>query len=143
MIGREWMDWLRIGHGAFNFTMALTFLYQGLLGLRIRRERMAEGAKELQTIMRHRKLGPLLVFFGVAGYFSGAFLIYIDEGHFYEYPIHNFVGSMLVLLLVVTFFISRRIKGLVSPWRTSHALLGLAILACYLLQLFLGLNILF
>jgi hypothetical protein len=79
---------------------------------------------------------------GILGYVAGAMLIAIDKGHIFEYRVHHGVGLSIVILLATTFLISRKIKGPVSPWRTPHFLLGLAILGAYLVQLFLGLNIL-
>ncbi len=69
-------------------------------------------------------------------------MIVIDKGHLLEYRVHHLVGLAIVILLATTVLVSRKIKGPVSPWRTPHFLLGLAVLAAYLVQLFLGLNIL-
>ena len=69
-------------------------------------------------------------------------LISIDKGHFFEYPLHNIVGAGIVILLVATFFITQKIKGPESTWRIRHLIVGIGILCLYLVQLFLGLNIL-
>ena len=71
-----------------------------------------------------------------------AAIVVLDKGHVFEYPAHHLTGASLVLLLAAAFLVSRRIKGIESGWRTPHFLLGLAILAAYLGQLLLGLNIL-
>ncbi|MHB8909917.1 MAG: DUF4079 family protein [Syntrophales bacterium] len=142
MIGREWVDPLRVLHGTYNALVALLFLYQGWLGLKIRKAGRGGGAREPRVIRRHRGNGPVLVVLGILGYAAGATLIAIDKGHLFEYRAHHLMGLTIVILLATTFFISRKIKGPVSPWRTPHFLLGLAILAAYLVQLFLGLNIL-
>lgn len=142
MIGREWVDPLRVLHGAYNALVALAFLYQGWLGLKIRKAGRGGGHREPRVIRRHRANGPVLVVLGILGYAAGATLIAIDKGHLFEYRGHHLMGLTIVILLATTFFISRKIKGPVSPWRTPHFLLGLAILAAYLVQLFLGLNIL-
>ena len=142
MIAREWIDLLRVLHGAYNASVALAFLYQGWLGLKIRKARRSGGAGDFGSIRRHRGNGPVLALLGALGYAAGATLITIDKGHLFEYPVHHFVGLVLVILLATTFLVSRKIKGAVSPWRTPHFLLGLAILGAYLAQLLLGLNIL-
>jgi hypothetical protein len=141
-IGREWIDLLRILHGAYNAGVALALLYQGWLGLRIRKMRITEGAKDFRIIKLHRGNGPVLALLGILGYVAGVTLIYLDKGHFFEYRVHHLVGLAIAILLATTFLVSRKIGGSVSPWRTPHLLLGLAILGAYLLQLFLGLNVL-
>lgn len=142
MIAREWMDLLRIFHGAYNALIALALLYQGWLGWKIRQMRIAGGAKDFTTIARHRVNGPILAALGILGYAAGVTLIYLDKGHLFEFRFHHLVGLSIVVLLLATFLVSRKIKGPDSPWRTPHFLLGLAILSAYLVQLFLGLNIL-
>jgi hypothetical protein len=143
MIAREWLDLLRILHGAFNALVAISFFYQGWLGLKIRKgRRSGEGDYQSQSIRRHRGNGPVLALLGVLGYVAGAVLITLDKRHLLEYPLHHLGGVTIVTLLAATFLVSRKIKGPVSPWRTPHLLLGLAILGAYLVQLFLGLNIL-
>lgn len=142
MIPREWLDLLRIGHGAYNAVVVLALITQGWLGLRIRRERKAGGARDFDIVRRHRSRGPLLVLLGILGYVAGAVLIGIDKGHFFEYPLHNIVGAGIVILLAATFFITRRIKGTEATWRIRHGIVGIGILCLYLVQLFLGLNIL-
>jgi hypothetical protein len=138
---KESMDLLRILHGAYNTAIALAFVYQGWLGLKIRKSR-AGGAKDFPAVKRHRGIGPPLVLLGILGYLAGVVLIYIDKGHLFEYRLHNLVGSLIVILLMGTFLISRKIKASGPAWRTPHVILGLAILGAYLVQLFLGLNIL-
>ena len=142
MIAREWIDLIRVLHGAYNALVALALLYQGWLGLKIRKARRTGSAKDFGVIRRHRGNGPVLALLGILGYVAGATLIAIDKGHFFEYRLHHLVGLSIVILLASTFLVSRKIKGPVSPWRTPHFLLGLAILGAYLVQLFLGLNIL-
>ena len=142
MIAREWVDLLRVLHGAYNALVALAFLYQGWLGLKIRNAGRRAEARDPGVIRRHRRNGPVLAVLGILGYAAGATLITIDKGHLLEYRVHHLMGLAIVILLAATFFVSRKIKGPVSPWRTPHFLLGLAVLAAYLVQLFLGLNIL-
>ncbi|MCE5262161.1 MAG: DUF4079 family protein [Deltaproteobacteria bacterium] len=140
-IAREWLDLLKILHGTYNTLIALALLYQGSLGLKIRKARR-EGGEELRAVGRHRRSGPLLVLLGILGYVAGVILIYLDKGHLFEFRIHHGVGLMIVILLFATFRVSRRIGAPDSPWRTPHFLLGVTILCAYLLQLYLGLNIL-
>ena len=142
MIANEWIGIIRILHGAYNGLVAIAFLYQGWLGLKIRKERRSGDAKDFGVIRRHRGNGPVLALLGILGYLAGATLITIDKGHIFEYRVHHLVGLSIVILLAMTFLVSRKIKGAVSPWRTPHLLLGLAILGAYLVQLLLGLNIL-
>ena len=142
MIPGEWLDVLRIGHGAYNAAVAIAFFLQARLGLRIRRERIAGGTRDLAAVKKHRGRGPLLAVLGVLGYLAGSMLIYLDKGHLFAYPFHHGVGLGLVALLAATVFISREIRGAESPWRTRHLALGIAILILYLVQLYLGLNIL-
>lgn len=142
MIAKEWIDLLRVLHGAYNALIALAFLYQGWLGLKIRKARKGGGAKDFGAIRRHRGNGPVLTLLGVLGYAAGVTLIAIDKGLVFEYPVHHLAGLAIVILLAATFLVSRKIQGPVSSWRTPHFLLGLAILGAYLVQLFLGINIL-
>ncbi len=76
------------------------------------------------------------------GYAMGVTLIAIDKGHLFEYRLHHVTGLSIAILLGMTFLVSRQIKGPYSPWRIPHLLLGVTILGAYLVQLFLGLNIL-
>ncbi len=142
MIASEWIGIIRVLHGAYNGLVAIAFLYQGWLGLKIRKARRTGGAKDFGVIGRHRGNGPVLALLGILGYVAGAILITLDKGHLLEYRVHHVVGLVIVILLAMTFLVSRKIKGAVSPWRTPHFLLGLAILGAYVVQLFLGLNIL-
>ena len=57
MIPKEWLDVLRIGHGAYNAIIALAFVYQGWLGLKIRRERKAAGARDFDVVRRAPQQG--------------------------------------------------------------------------------------
>ena len=83
-----------------------------------------------------------MVILGIVGYLVGFVLILFDTGRILEYPVHLAVGSGIVILLTATFVLSRKIKGPASPLRTPHFVLGVLILAVYLVQAVLGLRIL-
>ena len=136
------MDYLKVLHGSFNTIVGFLFLYQGLLGLRIRKERKSGGQRDVMVIKRHRREGPIFAALGVTGYLVGVVLVYLDTGHLVEYPSHLITGSGIALLIMTTFIISRKIKGSESPWRTPHFVIGLCILFLYLLQIYIGLDIL-
>lgn len=142
MIDRDYIDYLRILHGFFNVIVGLCFIYQGSLGLKIRKARKTEDKRNIAVIKRHRKLGPILAVLGIAGYFAGAMLVYGDKGYLLEYPGHFTVGSCIALFIIITFAISRQIRSLESSWRTPHFIMGSVTLILYLIQTYLGLNIL-
>jgi uncharacterized iron-regulated membrane protein len=142
MIDSAFLDYLRLLHGSFNAIIALLFIYHGSLGWRIRKERKRGGERNLKVIRRHRKEGPIFAVLGVAGYLAGVGLILIDKGHLFEYPSHMIIGSCIALLIITTFIISKKIKGLESFWRTPHFMIGLFILLLYVIQIYLGLGIL-
>jgi hypothetical protein len=142
MIRGEYIDYLKILHGSSNAVVGILFLYQGSLGLRIRKQRKAGGQGNAALIKRHRRSGPIFALLGVAGYFAGVVLVFFDKGHLVAYPLHLTVGSGIALLVLATFFISRKIRGPESPWRTPHFITGLFILFLYLFQIYTGLNIL-
>ncbi len=141
-IGEKWMDVLRIAHGSYNGIVYLGLLYQGWLGYMIRKRRKA-GGDRIPYVLRHRTNGPVLVVLGILGYLAGTTLAWIDRGRIFLFPYHALTGLCIVLCLILTFWISRRIKGPESPWRTPHFVLGIVILGLYLVQALLGLDILF
>jgi hypothetical protein len=53
------------------------------------------------------------------------------------------MGSVITFSLITTYLISKRISGVESRLRTPHFILGIGILVLYLVQVFLGLGILF
>jgi len=134
---------LRLVHGSYNIIMMLLFLYQGSLGLRIRRERKRGNKPPLNTIKRHRSIGPVLAPLGVLGFFAGVTLSLLDDGVLLNNTLHFIVGLLLACSIITTFFISRQIRGPESPSRDLHFRLGVFILCLYPLQVFLGLGIFF
>ena len=134
---------LRLLHGLFNAAVMFLFFYQARLGFKIRRARLSKAPFPLAAVKRHRKIGPDLVVLGGLGFLAGLALALLFEGRVFQYPLHFFTGLTIVLLLIATFLVSRRIKGPNSPLRTPHFILGLSILVLYVIQSFLGLRILF
>lgn len=141
MLDKEIMAYLKLLHGFYNSMVMFLFVYQGFLGFRIRRERKA-GIQSFYIINRHRKLGPILIFASMLGFLAGGMVVYLDHGHIFHYPIHFITGLLIVLSVITTFLISKRIKGLDSIWRDRHYALGILIISFYLVQVFLGLGIL-
>ena len=133
---------LRLAHGAFNATMLLFFLYQGMLGFRIRRDRLAGAPLPLSVIKRHRKAGPILTVLGGLGFLGGISVVLLDKGHILAFPPHFLTGLTIVVLLIATFRISRDIKGPDSSFRRPHFILGIAVLCMYALNVLFGIGIL-
>jgi len=135
------IDISKVAHGSFNALLALVFLYQARMGLRIRRGRK-RGETQLKAMRRHRRLGPFLVCMGLLGYCLGLLLVYIDKGRVLEYPPHLAVGSLIVLFLLGQYAVSRKIKGPESSWRTPHLAIGVGIICLYVLQIVIGVGVL-
>ncbi len=135
------MEFLKLLHGSYNIAMMVLFFRQGALGFAIRRERVARRVPLFEAIKRHRRAGPGLILLGVLGFLVGAVLALIDHGHILHYPRHFFTGAALVFLLSTTYLVSRKIKGTAPVWRLLHSVMGVMILALYLAQLYLGLQI--
>ena len=140
LIARELLANLKLVHGGYNFTVVLLFLYQGWLGLAIRRARQRQAPLPAQKIMRHRKFGPVLVVMGILGFLVGVTLVLIDTGNILEYPLHFFTGVAIVLLLLATFVVSRQIRGPDPAKRNLHFALGITLLCLYLLEVFFGIG---
>src|SRR5512144_3215090 len=115
LIGRQLLLNLRWVHAFYNGCVLLLFFYHGALGGTIRRARRAKAPLPFQAIKRHRKTGPVLVILGVAGFFLGFTLVLLHTGNVLEYRTHLFTGLAIVILLMTTQAISRRIKGPDSP----------------------------
>jgi hypothetical protein len=135
------IDIAKVAHGSFNTLLALVFLYQARMGLTIRRGRK-RGEPRLIAVRRHRRLGPFLVVLGLAGFCLGLILVSIDKGQVLEYPLHLAVGSLIVLFLLGQYTVSRKIKGLESPWRTPHLAIGVGLICLYVLQIVIGIGVL-
>ena len=129
---------LRLVHGLFNLTVMLLFFYHARNGLLIRRARRAQAPPPILAIKRHRRLGPPLALLGAGGFAAGLTLVILDTGNIFQYPAHLFVGVAILLLLFLTYRLSRKIAGPDDPQRDLHFHLGIAILALYLVNVVLG-----
>jgi uncharacterized iron-regulated membrane protein len=132
---------LQLGHVFFNAALFLALAFQGLLGWRIRKRRVAGVLQDFSVVKRHRTLGPILATLVPVGYLAGVSITYLSRGLWVRYPGHFTAGTVLVVAAGATFLASRRIRGAQSPWRARHATLGLVLLCVFLVQIFLGLNI--
>lgn len=142
LISRELVAILKLAHGLFNLSMTILFFYHARNGLLIRRARTGKAPLPLHAIKRHRRMGPLLAKLGGGGFFAGLTLVTLDTGKVLQYPPHLFVGIAIIILLFFTYRISRKIAGPAAPVRDLHYRLGLAILALYLVNVFLGVGVL-
>lgn len=137
------LPYLEYAHGFFNSIVILLFLYQGWLGLQIRNRRKAGNQPEVKFVRRHRKLGPSLAVLAFFGFGGGIAVIYLSGAEVFEYPIHFMNGLIIITLIIITFFVSRKIRGREVGIRNVHYFIGLTILALYLFQAYLGITMLF
>lgn len=135
------IDIARVAHGAFNTLLALAFIYQSWMGFAIRKARKSSQPRPT-AVKRHRKLGPLLVVMSAVGYCFGLVLVRLDKGHVLEYPLHFIVGSLIVLVVLAQFAVSKKIKGRGLSIRALHLFIGISIICLYALQLAIGLGVL-
>jgi hypothetical protein len=130
-------------HGLYNTVVFLLFVWQGWLGSKIRIERLAGGPPDITVIRRHRRFGPVVFLLGIAGFLSGAVIVYIGGGNILARPLHLIVGTILTLSVIVAFLFSRKIKGQLSRWRTLHFAAGTVTICLYIIQIYLGIRIIF
>jgi hypothetical protein len=142
MVNPELIDVGEIVHGVFNGVIAIIFMYQGFLGLRIRRKRTAEGSMDFSVVRKHRKIGPALVFLGIIGFLAGITLVLVDKGKIVAFPLHFILGLLVVLLILAVYLASKKI-GAGTEWRAHHALIGLVLLCLYVVQVIIGLDVVF
>ncbi len=142
MTMKETIAYLRLVHGSYNFIVMFLFAYQAYLGVTVRSNRINRSFVP-KIVRHHRRYGPPLVIIGIIGYLAGLALVYVDRRAVFKYPLHLAVGTLIVVLLIATFFISRKIKGASSPWRTRHYVVGGFILFLYFVQTLIGIGILF
>jgi len=136
------IPYLKYLHGLFNGLVGLLFLYQGWLGLTIRKDRLAGQSPVISVIKRHRKMGPVLALMGIAGFFAGAAIVYLHEVRIFEHPIHFMIGLSIAALIFTTYLISKRIKVGESTFRTPHLFVGIIIICLYFIQAFIGISML-
>jgi hypothetical protein len=141
LIDKQLLAYLRPVHGVYNTIIMLLFLYQGWLGLRIRRDRKARAPLPIPEVKRHRRMGPVLVILGAFGFLEGLILVLLDSGRALEFPPHLFTGLTIVVLLLATYKISKDIKGPDSPYRTPHFILGIALVCVYVVNVVIGLGV--
>lgn len=137
-MSKEIILYLKLLHGGFNSLVILLFIYQGILGLRIRRS----DKKPIDVIKRHRKNGPVLAVLGILGFVAGITVMFLDTGRILKYPYHFILGLIIVSLIITTYAISKKIKGPDPYWRNRHFYLGILIICLYFVQAFLGLGVL-
>lgn len=142
MIDKGLIADLKPVHGAVNILVMFLFWYQALLGFMIRKARKAGGLNP-RAAKRHRKAGPFFALLAAAGYIGGALLGYLDNNRLLKYPLHFINGTVIVMVIVMTFIVTRRMTQQAERLRAMHLALGLLILCLYALQVFLGLGILF
>ncbi len=140
MIKTEIIQTARIFHGLYNTTIFLLFLYQASLGYRIRKARL-QGTPAPQIIKIHRMAGPVFAILGIGGFLAGAILVLIDKGHLLHFPVHFFTGLLIVLVIVSTFLVSRRITMQSISIRKLHMGFGVVLLGLYLIQILIGLSV--
>ncbi|UCH45612.1 MAG: DUF4079 family protein [Nitrospiraceae bacterium] len=136
-MSKELIEYLKLFHGAFNTIIMLLIVYQGALGLKIRKS----PDPPLNIIKRHRKIGPVAVVLGITGFFAGMNIAFLDHGRIFKYPLHFMCGLMIAMLLITTYIISKKIKGPETYWRNRHFAVGILIVLVYALQVLLGLGI--
>ncbi len=140
MIDKQLIANLKLLHGLYNSIVFIMILYQGFLGLRIRKERRS-GRIYPHDIKKHRRLGPILTFVSPIGFFAGVSVVYLDYGHIFKYPLHFIMGFFIMLSVFMTFLVSKRIISNDELWRKRHYILGILIISFYIIQVTLGLSI--
>jgi len=94
------------------------------------------------TVKRHRRFGPVFALWGVLGFVAGVVMVLLDKGRVLEFPLHFLAGSAIVIVIVLLYAVSRRIKGAEPVYRNIHFGLGICLIALYVVQLLLGIGIL-
>ena len=113
------------------------------MGLKIRKERISGKPPTISIVKRHRRRGPIAAFLGITGFFAGVLIVYLNEGHILEYPLHFILGLSIVALIFTTFIVSKKIRAQDTTFRNPHFVLGIMIICLYCVQVFIGLKMLF
>jgi hypothetical protein len=132
---------LQLAHVSVNGALFFALVYQGRLGWRIRRRRVAGVLQDFNVVKRHRALGPILATLLPMGYLAGLITAFLHKGIWVRYPGHLAVGTVLLAVVCSIVLVSKKIRGPQSPWRQAHFALGLLLLCTFLVQIYLGLNI--
>ncbi len=133
---------LQAVHVFFSSALFIAAVYQGLLGWRIRGRRVAGVLQDFSIVKRHRRLGPILAALLPLTFLAGLSTAYLHRGLWLRFPGHFAAGTVLLAILYSTVLVSKRIRGAQSPWRTPHFELGVLLLLAFLIQIFLGLDVL-
>lgn len=141
MVSDAVVSTLQVVHVVFNGALFFAFAFQGWLGWRIRKKRVAGALQDFGMVKRHRALGPVLATLLPLGYLAGVSTAYLHKGLWARYPGHLAAGTVLLMVAGAAVLISKRIRGAQSPWRTYHFELGLLLLCTFVIQIYLGLNI--
>jgi hypothetical protein len=108
----------------------------------IRQARMSGKPMPFDAVRKHRKAGPAFAFWGALGFVAGVVVVLLDKGRVFEYPLHFLTGLTIVIIIAMVYAISFRIKGPDPHYRNIHFVLGMFLLALYVIQVLLGLGIL-
>lgn len=129
-----------LGHALFNSAIFIVFVYQAYLGLSMRRSKLA-GQIDFVKKRRHRRNGPIAATLAIFGFVFGLIIVTIDHGNPFTFPVHLFLGSTLIVLIVATYVISRKMIG--DPGlRDVHRRIGIVIITTFVLQIFVGIGML-
>jgi len=142
MIDKEFIAYFKLAHGFFNLCMMALFCYQAWLGYLIRQARTSGKPMPFNAVRKHRKAGPAFALWGVMGYIAGIVVVLLDKGRVFEYPLHFMTGSAIAVVIVSLYAVSRRITAKDISSRNIHFILGMFLLALYVIQVLLGLGIL-
>lgn len=132
---------LQVTHAFFAGVLFLAFVFQGHLGWRLRKKRVAGVLQDFSLVKKHRARGPILATLVSVVYLAGLITVYLHKGLWVRHPGHLAGGTVLLVVVGSVYLASKRIRGTQSPWRTPHFALGLLLLCAFAVQIYLGLNV--